>query len=214
MSSDIVGNGFNAQTFQDPPRSLTNEAIRITGNKAVHCTPFTTAPASVSQSPMSITPHYSCMSYCSSYIESIGFVAPYCSSLGQFLFFVDESEPSLVLWCLGPESNQRDVDFQSTALPAELPRHIKPPSPKNIGGQTGKYIVSSLNHILTLGKLILLNISLIRPCVSSCGLHQRRDIPLIKTLFGASSRTRTDNLLITSQLRYQLRHRSTRIGTL
>lgn len=53
----------------------------------------------------------------------------------------------------------------------ELPRHIKPPSPKNIGGQTGKYIVSSLNHILTLGKLILLSISLIRPCVSSCGLH-------------------------------------------
>ena len=26
------------------------------------------------------------------------------------------------LWCLGPESNQRHVDFQSTALPTELPR--------------------------------------------------------------------------------------------
>ena len=28
-----------------------------------------------------------------------------------------------ILWCLGPESNQRHVDFQSTALPTELPRH-------------------------------------------------------------------------------------------
>ena len=27
------------------------------------------------------------------------------------------------VWCLGPESNQRHVDFQSTALPTELPRH-------------------------------------------------------------------------------------------
>ena len=26
------------------------------------------------------------------------------------------------VWCLGPESNQRHVDFQSTALPTELPR--------------------------------------------------------------------------------------------
>jgi hypothetical protein len=25
-------------------------------------------------------------------------------------------------WCLGPESNQRHIDFQSTALPTELPR--------------------------------------------------------------------------------------------
>ena len=27
-------------------------------------------------------------------------------------------------WCLRPESNQRDADFQSAALPAELPRHL------------------------------------------------------------------------------------------
>ena len=26
-------------------------------------------------------------------------------------------------WCLGAESNHRHVDFQSTALPTELPRH-------------------------------------------------------------------------------------------
>ena len=26
-------------------------------------------------------------------------------------------------WCLGPESNQRHADFQSAALPTELPRH-------------------------------------------------------------------------------------------
>ena len=31
------------------------------------------------------------------------------------------------LWCLGPESNQRHVDFQSTALPTELPRHCGDP---------------------------------------------------------------------------------------
>ena len=28
-------------------------------------------------------------------------------------------------WCLRPESNQRHVDFQSTALPTELQRHRK-----------------------------------------------------------------------------------------
>ena len=28
-------------------------------------------------------------------------------------------------WCPGPESNQRHVDFQSTALPTELPGHVK-----------------------------------------------------------------------------------------
>ena len=27
------------------------------------------------------------------------------------------------IWCPGPESNQRHVDFQSTALPTELPGH-------------------------------------------------------------------------------------------
>ena len=27
-------------------------------------------------------------------------------------------------WCLGAESNHRHVDFQSTALPTELPRQI------------------------------------------------------------------------------------------
>ena len=27
-------------------------------------------------------------------------------------------------WCLGAESNHRHADFQSTALPAELPRHM------------------------------------------------------------------------------------------
>ena len=29
------------------------------------------------------------------------------------------------IWCPGPESNQRHVDFQSTALPTELPGHMK-----------------------------------------------------------------------------------------
>ena len=28
------------------------------------------------------------------------------------------------LWCLGAESNHRHCDFQSHALPAELPRHM------------------------------------------------------------------------------------------
>ena len=28
------------------------------------------------------------------------------------------------IWCLRSESNQRHVDFQSTALPTELQRHI------------------------------------------------------------------------------------------
>ena len=31
--------------------------------------------------------------------------------------------PDKKLWCLGPESNRRRKDFQSFALPAELPRH-------------------------------------------------------------------------------------------
>ena len=29
------------------------------------------------------------------------------------------------IWCLRSESNQRHVDFQSTALPTELQRHIE-----------------------------------------------------------------------------------------
>ena len=28
------------------------------------------------------------------------------------------------IWCLGVESNRRHMDFQSTALPTELPRHF------------------------------------------------------------------------------------------
>ena len=32
--------------------------------------------------------------------------------------------PPTILWCLLPESNQRHVDFQSTALPTELRRQI------------------------------------------------------------------------------------------
>ena len=28
-------------------------------------------------------------------------------------------------WCLRPGSNQRDMDFQSIALPTELPRHMR-----------------------------------------------------------------------------------------
>src|SRR5262245_42901950 len=28
------------------------------------------------------------------------------------------------MWCQGPESNQRHADFQSAALPAELPWHV------------------------------------------------------------------------------------------
>ena len=38
-------------------------------------------------------------------------------------------------WCLRPESNWRHTDFQSVALPTELPRHILFPPPKeNSGG--------------------------------------------------------------------------------
>ena len=33
-------------------------------------------------------------------------------------------------WCLRPESNWRHTDFQSVALPTELPRHILFPPPK------------------------------------------------------------------------------------
>ena len=29
------------------------------------------------------------------------------------------------MWCLGSELNQRHADFQSAALPTELPRHIE-----------------------------------------------------------------------------------------
>ena len=29
-----------------------------------------------------------------------------------------------ILWCLGAESNHRQADFQSAALPTELPRHL------------------------------------------------------------------------------------------
>lgn len=53
-----------------------------------------------------------------------------------------------MLWCLRLELNQCDLDFQSSALPAELPRHIKigycstinylqGPLTKAYGGKTG-----------------------------------------------------------------------------
>ena len=53
-------------------------------------------------------------------------------------------------------SNRRPIACKATALPTELIPHIK---------------VSFLNHILTLGKLMSLNIFLMGVCVSSCGLH-------------------------------------------
>ena len=41
-------------------------------------------------------------------------------------------------WCLRPESNWRHTDFQSVALPTELPRHILLPPPKGLlVGTTG-----------------------------------------------------------------------------
>ena len=55
---------------------------------------------------------------------------------------------------------------------------------------------------------MLLSIFLIGVWVSSCGLHQPRDIIPIETLYGAGSQTRTDNRLITSEMRYRLRHTS------
>ena len=40
-------------------------------------------------------------------------------------------------WCLRPESNWRHADFQSAALPTELPRHIKPLLQPDDGDQEG-----------------------------------------------------------------------------
>ena len=39
----------------------------------------------------------------------------------EFLRFRNDLE----LWCLRSESNQRHADFQSAALPTELPRHVE-----------------------------------------------------------------------------------------
>ena len=36
-----------------------------------------------------------------------------------------DSVVNALRWCLRSESNQRHVDFQSTALPTELQRHIE-----------------------------------------------------------------------------------------
>ena len=45
------------------------------------------------------------------------------------------SVPKWEPWCLRSESNQRHVDFQSTALPTELQRHMRriipPHAPKD-----------------------------------------------------------------------------------
>ena len=41
-------------------------------------------------------------------------------------------------WCLGPESNQRHADFQSAALPTELPRH-KSAGPNRPGAKARGY---------------------------------------------------------------------------
>ena len=42
----------------------------------------------------------------------------FCNLVSVFLF------SHLKTWCLGAESNHRHEDFQSSALPTELPRHI------------------------------------------------------------------------------------------
>ena len=68
--------------------------------------------------------------------------------------------------------------------------------------------MSFLNHILTLGKLMPLSIFLIGVWVSSCGLHQPRDIIPIETLYGAPDQIRTGDLLITNEVRCQLCHGS------
>ena len=50
----------------------------------------------------------------------------------KLLVFSKKNKPPKVfsavkdpLWCLGAESNHRHEDFQSSALPTELPRQIK-----------------------------------------------------------------------------------------
>ena len=54
-----------------------------------------------------------------SLVETIG-IEPI---LGGPCFPLSSQRP-IPIWCLEPESNQRHVDFQSTALPTELSRHI------------------------------------------------------------------------------------------
>ncbi len=49
----------------------------------------------------------------------LGKVALYQMSYGRIILkYIFQN------WCLGSESNQRHADFQSAALPAELPRHF------------------------------------------------------------------------------------------
>ena len=40
------------------------------------------------------------------------------------LSYTSVNKREVILWCLGAESNHRHEDFQSSALPTELPRHI------------------------------------------------------------------------------------------
>ena len=42
----------------------------------------------------------------------------------QLLCQLSYTSKRQVFWCLGVESNRRHMDFQSTALPTELPRHF------------------------------------------------------------------------------------------
>ena len=96
------------------------------------------------------------------------FIPPVCNHLGEHHF----GYPVLTRMTdvTGTEGRIRTFDLlrmRQALLPTELLRHI---------------IASFLNHILTLGKLTSLNANLIRAWVSSCGLHQLRDIILIKML--------------------------------
>ena len=115
--------------------------------------------------------------------------------------------------CPVPESNQRHVDFQSTALPTELTGH----KTKSSGDRIWTYDLRVMSptsfqtapprdiKLKWMGK----DSNLRRHCqqiYSLSPLATRESTHIKYKIWKADDRTRTDNLLITNQLLCQLSH--------
>ena len=117
-------------------------------------------------------------------------------------------------WCRGAESNHRHVDFQSTALPTELPRHIWRPgrgsNPRPLAWQA-----SALTSWATGPYCFLVEEGGFEPPKSETTDLQSAPFGHSGTLpkmhknctFGASGRNRTADTEIFSLLLYRLSYR-------
>ena len=124
--------------------------------------------------------------------------------------------------CLVPESNQRHEDFQSSALPTELTRHIVAgigfePMTSGLWARRASrllhpaiiyFIICNYWKSNSNGQRWIRTTEAICSRFTVCPLWPLGNLPIytIWNCIKADDRTRTDNLLITNQLLCQLSH--------